>query len=186
MIVETRRWRFTVEDFTRMAEAGIFAPEDRVELIDGEVREMSPIGPDHSGIVNRLTSLLVRQAGEEAIVSVQNPVQLSDYTQPQPDFAVLRYRDDFYRHAHPLPTDVYFLVEIADSSLDYDQEEKIPRYAEASIPEVWIVDVNGESITQYTQPDGRCYRSQQTLRRQDELVCTSLNRIRLFVDQIFG
>jgi len=113
MAVQILRWQFTVADFARMVEAGILAEDDRVELIDGEVRAMSPIGPRHVAIVNRLNALLSRQVANRAIVSVQNPIQLTDYTEPRPAIAVLRPREDFYAQALPLPEDVLLVVEVA-------------------------------------------------------------------------
>ncbi len=165
MAVEILRWQFTVDDFARMAEVGIFAEDDRVELIDGEVRAMSPIGPRHAAIVNRLTALLSRHMADRAIVSVQNPIQLTDYTEPLPDIAVLHAREDFYAAALPLPRDVLFVVEVADISLGYNREEKIPRYAQSMTPEVWLIDIDGATITHYTEPDDTRYRSEQTLGR---------------------
>ena len=158
MVVEILRWQFTVADFTRMAEVGIFAEDDRVELIDGEVRAMSPIGPRHAEIVKRLNTLIGRQVADLAIMSVQDPIQLTDYTEPQPDIAVLRIREDFYAQAHPLPADVFVVVEVAETSLEYDREEKVPCYAQARVPEVWLIDVERETGTHYTQPDGTRYR----------------------------
>jgi Uma2 family endonuclease len=186
MVVQILRWQFTVADFARMAEAGIFAEDDRVELIDGEVRAMSPIGPRHAAIVKRLNPLIGRQVAALAIVSVQDPIQLTDYTEPQPDIAVLRIREDFYAQAHPLPADVFIVVEVAETSLEYDREEKVPRYAQAQIPEVWLIDVERETVTQYTQPDGTRYRSEQVLQRHHILVSTALISIQLAVDDIFG
>jgi Uma2 family endonuclease len=141
MKVQILRWQFTVADFARMIEAGIFAEDDRVELIDGEVRAMSPIEPRHAAIVKRLNALMSRQVGDRAILSVQEPIQLTDYTEPQPDLAVLRLREDFYVQAHPVPADVLVVVEVAETSLEYDREEKVPRYAQVCIPEVWLLDV---------------------------------------------
>jgi len=103
MTVQILRWQFTVADFARMIEAGIFAEDDRVELIDGEVRAMSPIGPRHGAIVKRLNALMSRQIADRAILSVQDSIQLTDYTEPQPDLAVLRLREDFYVQAHAVP-----------------------------------------------------------------------------------
>src|SRR5712691_10205844 len=139
MTVQILRWQFTVADFARMTEAGIFAEDDRVELIDGEVRVMSPIGPRHAAIVKRLNALMSRKVADRAILSVQDPIQLTDYTEPQPDLAVLRVREDFYVQAHPVPADVLVVVEVAETSLEYDREEKIPRYAQVRIPEVWLL-----------------------------------------------
>jgi Uma2 family endonuclease len=121
MSVQIARRPFTVSDYARMRETGILAEDDRVELIDGEVRLMSPIGPRHAAIVNRLSTLIRRHIGETAIVSVQNPIQLNDYTEPQPDLAILHARDDYYAHAHPRPDDIILVIEVADTSAAYDR-----------------------------------------------------------------
>jgi Uma2 family endonuclease len=186
MAVQMHRWQFTVADFARMAEAGIFAEDDRVELIDGEVRVMSPIGPRHAAIVKRLNALLSRQVADHALVSVQDPIQLTDYTEPQPDIAVLRAREDFYAQALPMPADVLLVVEVAETSLAYDREEKIPRYAQALIPEVWLIDVERETVTQYTHPDGTRYHGAQTLSRGQRLVSYTVSTLQLAVESIFG
>jgi len=186
MTVQILRWQFTVADFARMTEAGIFAEDDRVELIDGEIRAMSPIGPRHAAIVKRLNALLSRQVADRAILSVQDPIQLTDYTEPQPDLAVLRVREDFYVQAHPMPTDVLVVVEVAETSLEYDREEKVPRYAQVRIPEVWLLDVERETVTQYTQPGGTRYREEQTLQRGQILVAATVSGLQLALDDIFG
>jgi Uma2 family endonuclease len=186
MAVEILRWQFTVTDFARMVETGILAEDDRVELIDGEVRVMSPIGPRHVAIVNRLNTLLTRWVADSAIISVQNPIQLTDYTEPQPDIAVLRPRADFYAHALPLPDDVLVVVEVAETSLEYDREEKVPRYAQTRISEVWLIDVERQTVTQYTQPDGTRYRRVQTLKRGQRLVSDIMGGLQLSIDGIFG
>lgn len=186
MPVQILRWQFTVADFARMVEAGILAEDDRVELIDGEVRAMSPIGPRHVAIVNRLNALFSRQVADSAIVSVQNPIQLTDYTEPQPDIAVLRLREDFYAHALPLAADVLLVVEVAESFLEYDREEKIPRYAQVLIPEVWLIDVEQETVTQYSQPDGMRYCREQILERGQRIVSNTVSSLHLSVDGILG
>jgi Uma2 family endonuclease len=186
MAVEIVRWQFTVADFARMVEAGIFAEDDRVELIDGEVRAMSPVGPRHAAIVKRLNALLSRQVAERASVSVQDPIQLTDYSESLPDLAVLRIREDFYADAHPLPAEVFFVVEVAETSLAYDREEKIPRYAQELIPEVWLIDVARQTVTQYTQPDGTGYRSEQRLARGQVIVSQTISNLQLSIDSIFG
>jgi Uma2 family endonuclease len=186
MAIQILRWQFTVADFARMVEAGILAEDDRVELIDGEVRAMSPIGPRHVAIVNRLNALLSRQVADRAIVSVQNPIQLTDYTEPQPDIAVLRPREDFYAQALPLPEDVLLVVEVAETSLEYDRDEKIPRYAQTRIPEVWLIEVEQVTVTQYTHPDGTRYRRVQTLARGQFLSADILGPLHCAIDSIFG
>ena len=117
---------------------------------------------------------------------MQNPIQLTDYTEPQPDIAVLRPREDFYAHALPLPADVLLVVEVAESSLEYDREEKIPRYAQTLIPEVWLIDVEQETITQYTQPDGTRYGREQTLERGQRIVSDTVSHLNVSVDGLFG
>ena len=186
MVVEIRRWQFTVADFARMGEAGIFAEDDRVELIDGEVRAMSPIGPRHAAIVKRLNALLSRQVADRAIISVQDPIQLTDYSEPLPNIAVLRPRADFYAYAHPVSADVLLVVEVAETSLAYDREEKIPRYAREFIPEVWLIDVVEATVTQYLQPDGARYRGEQTIERGRTLLSPTVSGLQLSIDALFG
>jgi Uma2 family endonuclease len=186
MAVQILRWQFTVTDFARMVAAGIFTEDDRVELIDGEVRAMSPISPRHAAIVKRLNALMSRQVADRAIVSVQDPIQLTDYTEPQPDIAVLRPRHDFYAYAHPLPADVLLVVEVAETSLEYDRAEKIPRYAQVLIPEAWLINIEQETVIQYTQPDGTFYRSEQTLERGPIIISSTISDLQLAVERIFG
>lgn len=156
---------FTVEEYFRMAEAGILHEDDRVELIEGEIVEMSPIGSRHAACVNRLNTLINRQVMGRAIVSVQNPVLLPDYSGPQPDVAVLQPREDFYAEAHPVPGDVLLLIEVSETTLRYDREVKLPLYALAGIPEVWIVDLQNEEILTYSRPEGDAYGEVNRARR---------------------
>jgi Uma2 family endonuclease len=143
---------FNVDEYYRMAEFGIVREDERLELLEGEIIEMPPIGSHHSGAVNRLTALLTGRIGSQAIVSVQNPLRLSDVSSPQPDCALLQPRPDFYTGSHPVPEDVLLLIEVADRSLDTDQQVKLPLYARASIPEVWIVALNDDAIEVYRGP----------------------------------
>ena len=121
------RWRFTVHDYHRMGEAGILQEDDRVELIEGELVQMTAIGTRHFSCVNRLNRLLVMNVRDEAVVSVQNPVRLNEYTEPQPDATVIRPRD--YRESLPMPEDVLLLIEVSDTTLAYDRGVKLPLYA---------------------------------------------------------
>jgi len=152
-----KRRSLTVEAYHRMGEVGILAPDERVELIEGEVVEMAPIGSRHSGMVGRLNRLLVQTAGDHALVFVQSPVRLSRTSEPQPDFAVLKPRADDYQSATPLPEDVFLLVEIAETSLKYDRELKAPLYAAHAIPELWIVDVTERVLWIYRHPQAGGY-----------------------------
>lgn len=153
-----QRHRLTVADYYRMAEAGIFDEDDRVELIDGEIIDMAPIGSEHASSVKRLNRRFDRAVGEQAIVSVQNPVRLDEHNEPEPDIALLRYREDFYRSAHPGPDDVLLIVEVAHTSLRYDREIKLPLYARHRIPEVWVVDLDNRRLEIYRWPEGETYR----------------------------
>ncbi|MCI0438386.1 MAG: Uma2 family endonuclease [Chloroflexi bacterium] len=186
MAVQVLHWRFTVEDYARMLESGILSEDDRVELIDGEVRAMAPISSRHAAAVRRLSELIRDRIGKRAIVSVQNPIRLNDYTEPQPDIAVLRRREDFYASAHPGPEDTLLVIEVADASAEYDREEKVPRYARAMIPEAWLADVEAETVTQYTEPDGTRYRHVRTWGRGQTIVSQSVSGIELSVDSLFG
>jgi Uma2 family endonuclease len=184
--VTVQRRLFTVAEYARMLTADILSEDDRVELIDGEVCVMSPIGPLHAAMVDRLTRLLVLLCAQAAIVRVQSSIQLNDYTEPQPDFAVLQPRDDFYAQAHPLAADVLLVIEVADTSIAYDREEKLPRYALSGIPEAWLIDLNQQVVEQYTQPRNGQYRNKLTLERGDTLSAQSVSGLRLSVDDLFG
>ena len=152
----TRR-PITVAEYHRMGEVGILGERDRVELIEGELVAMSPIGSHHHGTVNMLTHALVHAVGERAIVSVQGPVRLDDLSEPEPDFALLKPRPDFYRAAHPQPADVLLLIEVADTSLNYDRAVKRALYARHAIPEFWIVDLTAGQVEVCRQPKADGY-----------------------------
>jgi Uma2 family endonuclease len=153
------RRAINVDEFYRMAEAGIFHEDDRVELIEGEIIEMSPIGSDHSGTVNALTHFLVQAVGDRAVVSVQNPVRLSHITEPLPDFVVLKPRADFYRERTAKPEDVLLIVEVAKTSARYDKLIKVPLYARHAIPEYWLVRLDKRLIEVHRDPADGKYRS---------------------------
>jgi Uma2 family endonuclease len=164
-----RRHRYTVGDYYRMAEAGILHEDSRVELIEGEVVDMPPIGSPHAGLVNKLSHLIRRGVGENAVVAVQNPVRLNDFSEPQPDIALLRPRPDFYTNAHPTPGDVLLIVEVADSSLEYDRRIKIPLYARHGIPEVWLVNVADRELIVHRQPMEGAYADIRRLPEREAL-----------------
>ena len=170
----TRR-RFTTEEYHRMAEAGILHEDDRIELIHGEIIQMSPIGNHHAAIVRRLTNLLAPRLVPNVIIDVQNPVRIGDHSEPEPDIKILPFRDDYYAESGVTPSDVLLLIEVSDSTLRYDRSTKLPLYAEAGIPEVWIVDVNKRQLEVYRQPDEDRYRSMETLTREDSVVATQLS-----------
>ena len=171
MVTQPTRRRFTVDEYYRMAEAGILGEDDRVELIDGEVICMTPIGPRHAGYVDRLTRRFLQSLGDRAQVRVQNPVRLGEHDEPEPDVTLLRPRPDDYTTRHPTPEDVLLVVEVADSTLDFDRRTKARRYAEHGIPELWIVDANPKRrrIFVYRDPAPDGYRTVQVVRRGERL-----------------
>ena len=148
--------RFTVDEYLALGAAGILAKEERIELLDGEIICMAPIGNRHRISVNWVADLMREAIGRRAMVQVQAPIQLDDLTMPEPDIAVIRRRsvNDL---APVLPSDVYLLVEVADSSLEFDLGEKLARYAAAGIPEVWIANLRAGELVVNTEPEGSAY-----------------------------
>ena len=185
-LAEVRRHSFTVDEFAKMGEAGIFTEDDRVELIDGEIREMAPIGSLHAGIVNRLNARLVELLGRSAIVGVQNPLQLDLHNEPQPDISILASRDDYYTTGHPEPGDTLLVIEVSDSSLAYDLHEKAPRYARSMVTEMWVVDLEAEVVRVFTRPGPSGYSKERVVSRGAEIESTSVEGLRLDVDEVFG
>ena len=162
------RHRWTVAEYHRMGEVGLLNEDSRVELIDGEIVEMAPIGSFHGGNVNRFVRLLSKVVGNKAIVAVQNPVVLSGYTEPQPDLAILRWRADDYEQSNPHPEDVLLIIEVSDSTLRYDRDVKVPLYAHHGIPEVWLLDLQQRQIEIYRDPAHGQYR-QRDCRRTGQI-----------------
>ena len=169
-----RRHRLTVSDFHRTGEAGIFAAGDRVELIDGEVIDMSPIGALHAAIVARLTAFLCRSVGSGVIVWCQNPIRLDEASEPEPDIALLRPRADGYMSAHPGPEDVLVVIEVADTSLAYDLGVKVPLYARHGIPEAWVIDAATRQTRVFREPSAEGYRRELLVGPEETLASAVL------------
>jgi len=169
-----------------MAAAGVFSDDDRVELIEGEIIEMNPIGSRHAACVGRLTEILSRLAGGEAIVWVQNPVQINDYSEPLPDVALLKRRDDFYAQATPQAADVLLIIEVADSSVDYDHSIKLPLYAQAGVAEMWLVNLPQETIEVYTQPLNAAYLETRFIKRGESFMAKSIPNLTIDAEAILG
>jgi len=186
MTVQSLRRRFTVDDYHKMIDAGILCEDDRVELLDGEIHDMSPVDAVHAAVVKRLNQRLQQWLGERAIVSVQDPVTLDDYSEPQPDLALLRWRDDFYEEHHPTPADTLLVIEVTNTSVTSDRTAKLPRYAAAGIPEVWIVNIKQRVIEQYTQPDGDEYGNRKIVRRGVITTTCVTPALELPLERIFG
>lgn len=186
MSVQIQKRHFNVNEYYRIAEA-IFSEDDRVELIEGEILEMNAIGSRHAACVKRLVDALADQnVRRVAIVSVQDPIQLDDYSEPQPDVALLRPHPDFYAQAHPLASDVLLVVEVADSSVDYDREVKLPLYARSGIPEVWLVDLPADVIEVYARPVSGKYQVVKRAGRGEHVTSASVPSLALSVDAVLG
>lgn len=162
MALELQRRTWTADDFDRMVETGVLTKDDHVELIEGEIVEMSPIGSPHVSAVNVLTALLVPQVAGRAIVQIQGSVRLSERSEPQPDVALLQWRDDFYRKALPTAADVLAVMEMAGSSVDTDRRIKIPLYGRAGIAEAWLVDLPAGVIEVHRDPSPEGYAPHRT------------------------
>jgi len=161
--------RISCDRYHEMIASGSLREDDHVELVHGYLVTKMSIGANHSGMVNRLNRLLSRLLGDSFIVTVQNPVTIHEYSEPEPDVVVARYRDDFYADRHPHPEDILLVIEVADTSLAFDRDAKIPLYASCGIPEAWLVDLNAGEVTRYSQPDGANFTAQQVCRKGDAL-----------------
>lgn len=173
---------WTVEDYDRMITAGVLSEDDQVELIEGEIAEMAPIGPVHGASVDALSRFLFFQLGDRYQLRVQGQVQLPPRSQTQPDLAVLRARGDHYRSAQPGPSDVLLVIEVADSSLAADRARKIPMYGRAGIPEAWLVDLVAEAVEVYDRPGATGYARRQVRRRGEIVESVEVAQLRVPVD----
>ncbi len=179
--------RFNVHEYHQMAAGGILTEDDPVELIEGEIVEMPPMGSIHAACVSRLDRLLGRAVGEDTIVRVQLPVRLDEHSEPEPDLALVRPRPDFYAAAHPRPGDVLLAIEVADTTLRFDRSVKAPLYARAEIPEYWLVDLIGERVEVYRGPAAGTYQTVRAFRRGERLNCEALTAVvDIAVDNILG
>lgn len=169
-----------------MGETGILLPDDRVELINGEVLEMSPIGRRHAACVDRLNQVFHDRLRGRAIVRVQSPIALGPRSEPQPDLALLRPRDDFYASHHPEVDDILLVIEVSESSLEYDREVKLPQYAIAGVPEVWLVDLAIGQIHICRDPIGGQYRRVEAIRHDTPVAVEALPDLRLTPREVLG
>lgn len=182
MSVQLLRRKFTLEQYHKMAESGILTENDRVELIRGEIIEMSPIGRRHAACVRRLHKLFSEKLSLLAIVDTQNPVELSDRSEPQPDVVLLQPRPDFYEAGHPKAKDIFLLVEVADTTAETDRDVKIPLYAENGISEVWLVNINEQCVEVYREPLSTGYQNVQKFQRGQTLSIQAFPDIDITVD----
>jgi Uma2 family endonuclease len=180
-----QRHQLTVDQYYQMARAGLLSPEDRVELIEGEVIDMAPIDSEHAGSVDQVAEIFREVLGKKIIVRVQNPVRLSEHSEPEPDIALLRSRAHYYRGSHPTAADVLLIVEIARTSLRYDREIKLPLYAKHGIPEVWIIDLEARWISVHRDPQGERYLSETTAAQPAKLSLFALPGAEVDLSQLF-
>jgi Uma2 family endonuclease len=180
------RHAFTVAEYYRMAEAGVLPPGRRTELIDGDVIEMSPIGTKHAACVTRLQRTLSSRLGTRADVRVQQPVRLTDASEPEPDVALVARRGDDYEAGHPTPADVLLVVEVSDTTLAFDRAVKAPLYAQAGIVEYWLVDLANRLVEVHRSPSADGYREVIRAVAGDTLSPSVLPDVRIAVDEVFG
>lgn len=194
VVSDERKWRalgecahrFSVAEYALLAEAGILHEDDRIELIEGRIEDMAPIGSSHASSVNRLLTKCVQTFYPQAIASAQNPVQLNAFSEPQPDVMLLRPRDDFYAERHPAPEDVLLLIEVADSSVEYDQQVKIPLYAKSGIQEVWLFNLRDQCVEVYRSPVDERYETILILRGQQEVTPLAFPEVSLTIADLLG
>ena len=180
-----KRRQISVDEYYRMGEVGLIAADERVELIEGEIIDMAPIGSDHAGLVIRLTRLLAKAVDDKAILSVQNPVRLSNRSEPEPDFAVLKVREDDYRKQHPAAADTLLIVEVSNTSERFDREIKLPLYATHGVPEVWIISIEQQSITICRSPGNYRYEQEQTTRSPGIVTLSAAPEITVDLSTLF-
>jgi Uma2 family endonuclease len=178
--------RFRVEDFRRMTEVGILPEESGWEIIDGFLIDKMTIGSRHASTVKRMNRKLMRLLGDNAIISVQDPIHIDDYNEPEPDIALLKPREDFYAESHPAPQDVLLLVEVSDSTVEYDREIKKSIYAKAEIAEFWLVNLKESTIECYTQPKNGNYRLAQIFETGEMVQSKTIENLKLKVKEILA
>ncbi len=178
--------QFSVADWQKMGAMDLFTPGARIELIDGQITDMPPIGSEHSGCAGWLNNYLIQQVQQKAIVFMQNPLRLGGFSEPLPDIMLLKPRADFYRKSHPLAEDVLLLIEIADSSVNYDKNVKIPLYARYGIIETWLVNIPQQIIHVYQHIESQQYKVQLNKKVGEMLTPECLSTVQLSVAQILG
>jgi Uma2 family endonuclease len=180
-----RRHRITVEEYHRMAEVGLLAPDARVELIEGAIIDMPPIGSRHASIVDRLIELVSHAVRGRAILRCQGPVQLGDLSEPQPDLALFAWREDFYEHRHPTAADTLLLIEVSETTLRYDRHTKLPLYARHGVPEYWIFDTQERQLDVFRSPTGAAYGELQSVRSPTVMPISSLPDVEIDLSSLF-
>lgn len=185
MAIKLARRLIGVDEYHKMIEIGILTEKDRVELINGEILIMSPIGSEHTACVKRINMVFNKTFGDKAIIGIQDPVTIRPNSEPEPDISVLKLKKDFYADKHPSPNDVIFLVEVADSTLSFDKEIKLEIYAEGGIPEYWVVNLKKKMIEVHLNPVGKKYKNIDMFSAGETIKVRSLN-VEFNVDDLLG
>lgn len=181
---QPRRLRFTVDEYYKMIELGMLKDYEKAEIIEGELIQKMPIGKKHSAVVEKLNEMLRDLLGKSVSLRNQQPVRFGDYDEPEPDLAVLRRREDFYSGSKPVPKDVLLLIEVSDATLKYDRNTKLTLYAEAEIPEVWIVNLPNDIIEVHTKPGSGIYQLTKIFKRGETTESEIMPNLKLEVDKI--
>lgn len=175
MTLQLNRKLFTVEEYHKLIEVGILTEDDRVELINGEIIAMSPINSNHAGIVNRLSRILLKKLDLKATITIQNPILLTDSSEPEPDLTIAHFSENDYISKHPGPSDIYLVLEVSDSTLVYDQSIKATLYATANIPEYWIINLLDRQIEIHRQPKNDEYHFKQIISEEGIIQASSID-----------
>jgi Uma2 family endonuclease len=177
---------FTVSEYERMGETGMFPPDARVELIEGEIIEMSPIGSRHAACVKLLNLILIQQVGDKAIVSTQDPIRLNDISEPQPDLALLKFRQDYYRQGHPGAADVLLVIEVSDTTVHYDRHVKMPLYARAGVSEALLFNLPEDRLEYFARPEMGVYQVNRVLNRSERFESTNVPGLTVDIAMVLG
>ena len=186
MQAEVTKRLFTVDDYYKMDEAGILPRDVRTELLDGEVIEVTRMGPRHASVLSRVNHLFVELFDRKVVVRSQLPFGIGTYSELEPDIAFFRVEEDFYSSKHPGPVDAVLVLEIADSSLTYDRDMKLKVYAAANVPEVWIADLRGDELLVFRHPSGRTYGTALIFKREDSISCLAFPDISFSVQELLA
>lgn len=186
MAWQPARRLFTVAEYHQMIESGVIKQDDRVELLNGEIIYMSPIGPRHAAHVDRLTNILPAKLSGSVHLRVQSPIQLNDDSEPQPDLTLLKPREDFYANSHPTAADIFVAIEVSDSTVEFDRRTKIPTYASAGTQETWLIDLVNDRIELHSNPFNNVYQEVRIIQRGQNVLSQSLPQLKLKADEVLG
>lgn len=181
---QPRRLRFTVDEYYKMIELGMLKDYEKAEIIEGELIQKMPIGKKHSAVVEKLNEILRDRLGKSVSLRNQQPVKFDDYNEPEPDLAILQRREDFYSDKKPVPKDVLLLIEVSDATLRYDRDTKLTLYAEAGIPEVWIVNLPNDIVEVHQKPSVGIYQLTKIFKRGEQIESNILLDLKLEVNEI--